>query len=86
MARAAWVNLLAGQKRQGASTLTQQLARSGLLGIGKEQTWTRKFNEILYAIVLEARYDKRTILETYLNQVYLGQRGGQAIHGMASGA
>jgi len=86
MARAAWVNLLAGEKRQGASTLTQQLARSGLLGIGKEQTWSRKFNEILYAIVLEARYDKRTILETYLNQVYLGQRGGQAIHGMASGA
>ena len=86
MARAAWVNLRAGEKRQGASTLTQQLARSGLLGIGKEQTWVRKFNEILYAIVLEARYDKRTILETYLNQVYLGQRGGQAIHGMASGA
>lgn len=86
MARAAWVNLRAGEKRQGASTLTQQLARSGLLGIGKEQTWARKFNEILYAIVLEARYDKRTILETYLNQVYLGQRGGQAIHGMASGA
>ncbi len=86
MARAAWVNLLAGEKRQGASTLTQQLARSGLLGIGKEQTWTRKFNEILYAIILESRYDKRTILETYLNQVYLGQRGGQAIHGMASGA
>jgi len=86
MARAAWVNLLAGEKKQGASTLTQQLARSGLLGIGKEQTWTRKFNEILYAIVLESRYDKRTILETYLNQVYLGQRGGQAIHGMASGA
>ncbi|WP_028917178.1 penicillin-binding protein 1B [Pseudoxanthomonas sp. J35] len=86
MARAAWVNLLAGEKRQGASTLTQQLARSGLLGIGKEQTWTRKFNEILYALILEARYDKRTILETYLNQVYLGQRGNQAIHGVASGA
>ena len=76
MVRAAGVNLLAGEKKQGASTLTQQLARSGLLGIGKEQTWSRKFNEILYAIVLEARYDKRTILETYLNQVYLGQRGG----------
>jgi len=86
MARAAWVNLRSGEKRQGASTLTQQLARSGLLGIGKEQTWTRKFNEILYALILEARYDKRTILETYLNQVYLGQRGNQAIHGVASGA
>jgi penicillin-binding protein 1B len=86
MARAVWVNLLAGEKRQGASTLTQQLARSGLLGIGKEQTYTRKFNEILYALILESRYDKRTILETYLNQVYLGQRGNQAIHGVASGA
>ena len=86
MMRAALVNLRSGEKKQGASTLTQQLARSGLLGIGKEQTWTRKFNEILYAIILEARYDKRTILETYLNQVYLGQRGGQAIHGVSSGA
>ena len=75
-----------GQSRQGASTLTQQLARSGLLGIGKEQTITRKFNEVLYALIMEARYDKRTIFEAYLNQVYLGQRGSQAIHGMSSGA
>src|SRR5690554_2683029 len=86
MARAAWINLRSGQKRQGASTLTQQLARSGLLGIGREQTWSRKFNEILYALLMEARYDKGTILEAYLNQVYLGQRGAQAIHGMAAGA
>ena len=62
MARAAWINLRSGQKRQGASTLTQQLARSGLLGIGREQTWSRKFNEILYALLMEARYDKGTIL------------------------
>lgn len=87
MLRAAWVTLRSGgHTRQGASTLTQQLARSGLLGIGKEQTVTRKFNEILYALIMEARYDKRTILEAYLNQVYLGQRGGQAVHGMSSGA
>ncbi len=87
MFRAAWVMLRSGgHTRQGASTLTQQLARSGLLGIGKEQTVTRKFNEILYALIMEARYDKRTILEAYLNQVYLGQRGSQAIHGVASGA
>jgi penicillin-binding protein 1B len=82
--RALWVNLKAGEKRQGASTLTQQLARSGLLGIGREQTYARKFNEILYAMLIEARYDKRTILETYLNQVYLGQRGAQAIHGVSA--
>jgi len=87
MVRAAWVMVRSGgQTRQGASTLTQQLARSGLLGIGKEQTVTRKFNEILYALIMEARYDKRTILEAYLNQVYLGQRGSQAVHGVASGA
>jgi penicillin-binding protein 1B len=85
--RAVWVAVRSGgETRQGASTLTQQLARSGLLGIGKEQTLTRKFNEVLYALIMEARYDKATILEAYLNQVYLGQRGKQAIHGVASGA
>lgn len=86
MARAALINLRAGETRQGASTLTQQLARSGLLGIGREQTYTRKFNEILYAMLIEARYGKGPILEAYLNQVYLGQRGAQAIHGVAAGA
>ena len=84
--RAAWANLKAGETVQGASTLTQQLARSGLLGIGNEVTYTRKAKEALYAVLIEARYDKRTILETYLNQVYLGQRGAQAIHGVAAGA
>lgn len=85
--RAVWVAVRSGgETRQGASTLTQQLARSGLLGIGKEQTVTRKFNEVLYALIMEARYEKATILEAYLNQVYLGQRGSQAIHGVSSGA
>src|SRR5688500_7577530 len=84
--RAAWGSRRSGAARQCASTLTQQLARSGLLGIGKEQTYTRKFNEILYAMLIEARYDKRTILEAYFNQVYLGQQGSQAIHGVAAGA
>jgi len=85
MARALWVAARSGGKtRQGASTLTQQLARSGLLGIGREVTPARKFNEILFALILEARYDKRTILEAYLNQVYLGQRGSQAIHGVSA--
>ncbi|QOW24111.1 penicillin-binding protein 1B [Lysobacter sp. H23M47] len=82
--RAAWINMRSGEARQGASTLTQQLARSGLLGIGREQTYTRKFNEIIYALLMEARYDKRLILEAYFNQVYMGQRGAQAIHGMAA--
>ena len=85
IARAVWVAVRSGgETRQGASTLTQQLARSGLLGIGKEVTPARKFNEILFALILEARYDKRTILEAYMNQVYMGQRGKQAIHGMSA--
>lgn len=82
--RAAWANLRAGETVQGASTLTQQLARSGLLGIGNEQTYTRKFNEMLYALLIEARYSKRAIMEAYLNQVYLGQNGAQAIRGVAA--
>ena len=73
-----------GENAQGGSTLTQQLARSGLLGIGRERTVSRKVNEILYAILLEMRYDKRTLLEAYFNQVYWGQRGAQAIHGVAA--
>lgn len=85
MVRALWVTASSGgRNRQGASTLTQQLARSGLLGIGKEQTLTRKFNEILYALILEARYDKDVLLEAYFNQVYWGQRGSQAIHGVSA--
>lgn len=86
MVRAAFKNVAAGRAKQGASTLTQQLARSGLLGIGREQTLTRKGKEILYALLIEARYDKGTILEAYFNQVYLGQRGAQAIHGVAAGS
>ena len=86
MARAVFVSLKSGELRQGGSTLTQQLARSGLLGIGKEQTLSRKFNEILYALIIDARYEKGVILEAYLNQVDIGQRGSQAIHGFASGA
>ncbi|GAB1408407.1 penicillin-binding protein 1B [Thermomonas brevis] len=84
MLRAAFVNVRSGDAKQGASTLTQQLARSGLLGIGKEQTYSRKFKEILFALLLEMRYDKRTILEAYFNQVDLGQRGAQSINGVAA--
>ena len=85
MLRAAFVTVKSGgDTKQGASTLTQQLARSGLLGIGKEQTVTRKVKEILFALLLEARYDKGTILEAYFNQVDLGQRGAQSIRGVAA--
>ncbi|MCX7563337.1 penicillin-binding protein 1B [Xanthomonadaceae bacterium XH05] len=84
MLRAMWVNLRHGEVRQGASTLTQQLVRN--LYLTREQRMGRKLREILYALIIEARFDKRTILEAYVNQVYLGQQGGQAVHGIAAGA
>src|SRR3546814_14389337 len=86
MLRAAWVNLKSGEARQGGSTLTQQLARSGILGMGREQTYTRKFNEILFALLIEARYDKRAILAAYLNQVSLAPRSPHDLRGAADGA
>ncbi len=82
--RAAWANLVAGEVVQGGSTLTQQLVRN--LFLDRSQTLVRKVNEALLAVLIEARFDKRRILEAYLNEVYLGQQGGQAIHGVAAGA
>ncbi|MEO8460872.1 MAG: penicillin-binding protein 1B, partial [Dokdonella sp.] len=80
--RAAWANLRAGHVVQGGSTLTQQLVRN--LFLDRNQTLVRKFNEALIALLIEARYDKRRILEAYANEVFLGQQGGQAVHGFAA--
>ncbi len=80
--RAMWVNAREGEMRQGGSTLTQQLVRS--LFLTNERSLKRKVNEALYAIIIESRFDKQTILEAYLNQVYLGQQGSQSIHGVAA--
>lgn len=84
IARAALANAREGEVVQGGSTLTQQLVRN--LFLTREQTWTRKLNEVMYALIIEARFDKRVILEAYLNEVYLGQLGNQAIHGVAAGS
>jgi penicillin-binding protein 1A len=58
--------------RQGASTLTQQLARSLFSQVGRENTAQRKIREAIVAFKLEAVYSKEEILRTYLNRVYLG--------------
>lgn len=71
--------LLTGKRVHGGSTLTQQLVKNFFLT--SERTLTRKFNEILMAVLLELHYDKQEILETYINEVYLGQDGSRAIHG-----
>ncbi len=80
--RAAWVNLRSGEVVQGGSTLTQQLVRN--LFLSRQQTLWRKVNEAGLALVIEARYSKQRILEAYLNEVYLGQQGAQAVHGFAA--
>ena len=82
IARAAWANLLARRVVQGGSTLTQQLVKNLFLDHG--QTFSRKLNEALLSLIIEARYDKKRILEAYANEVFLGQQGAQAVHGFAA--
>jgi penicillin-binding protein 1B len=80
--RAAFANLRAGHTVQGGSTLTQQLVRN--LFLSREQSLTRKVNEALMSLLLELHYSKGRILEAYVNDVFLGQQGGQAVHGFAA--
>ncbi len=77
-------NLRAGRIRQGGSTLTQQLAKNFFLT--PERTLRRKVEEAGIALLLEARYTKEQILEAYLNEIYLGQRGTTAVHGVGEAA
>ena len=72
VARAAMSNFVSGGVRQGASTITMQVARNFFLS--KERTLTRKFNEMLLAFKIEASLSKDEILQLYINQIYLGQR------------
>ena len=71
---------LSGQRVEGGSTLTQQLVKNFFLS--SERTLTRKGTEVLMALLLELHYSKDEILETYLNEVYLGQDASRAIHGV----
>jgi penicillin-binding protein 1B len=80
IARALWTDLMAGRVVQGGSTITQQLVKNYFLE--PERSIRRKLQEVCMALVLEALYKKREILEMYMNEIYLGQRGSVAIHGM----
>lgn len=84
IARAALANLRAGGVVQGGSTLTQQLVKNFYLD--ERRSFRRKMTEAVMALLLDARYSKSEILETYLNEVYLGQSGPRGIHGFALGA
>ena len=72
VARAALSNFTSGGVKQGASTITMQVARNFFLS--KEKTLTRKFNEMLLAFKIESNLSKQQIIELYINQIYLGQR------------
>ncbi len=84
IAGAMLANLRAGRIRQGGSTLTQQLVKNFFLT--PERTLTRKLTEAVMALMVELRYEKRRILEAYLNEIYMGRRGSTAIHGVGEAA
>ncbi|WIO74064.1 penicillin-binding protein 1B [Porticoccaceae bacterium LTM1] len=81
IARAMKANLQSGSMRQGGSTVTQQLVKNFYLT--QDRTLVRKLMEIPMALLLELHYSKSEILETYFNEVFLGQAGRRAIHGFA---
>jgi membrane peptidoglycan carboxypeptidase len=78
--RAFLVNLSEGRRAQGASTITQQLART--MYLHNRKTFSRKIAEILIAFYLEISYSKEEILGLYMSSVYMGHyRNGKSIRG-----
>jgi len=69
--RAAISNFTSGHVKQGASTITMQVARNFFLS--KEKTYTRKFNEVLLTFKIEHSLSKDEILQLYINQIFLGK-------------
>ena len=84
IARAAWTNLHGGAVQQGGSTITQQLVKNVYLT--PERTLTRKLREAVFAMVIEARFSKKTILESYLNEVYWGASDHVNLIGLGAAA
>ncbi len=82
LARALLSNIKAGKVVQGGSTITQQLIKNR--DLSPKRSATRKMSEAVRAVALEAEYDKREILEAYLNSVYFGHVNGVALYGVAA--
>jgi penicillin-binding protein 1B len=75
---------IGSNRMQGGSTITQQLVKNFFLT--PERTLRRKLTELVMAVLLEVHYGKEEILETYLNEIYLGQDRDRAIHGVGLAA
>jgi penicillin-binding protein 1B len=84
VARAAWHNVVSDGPLQGGSTITQQVIKNRV--VGADRTVERKLREALLAAYVEQKVTKERILEIYLNEVYLGQRGPVSVVGMPAGA
>ncbi len=78
LAKVVYIDIMHMSKAQGASTITQQLARN--LYLTNDKTWERKIKEAMLAVQLELNYSKEDILEMYMNQIYYGRSayGAQA--------
>ncbi len=82
--KAAYIDVREGRKDQGASTLSQQLAR--MFWLDQEKRWTRKLAEMVITLQLEQRLSKEEIFEDYANQIDLGWRGTYNIRGFGQAA
>jgi penicillin-binding protein 1B len=82
--KAAYVDLKEGRKEQGASTLSQQLAR--MFWLDQDKSWHRKLAELVITLQIEQKLSKEDIFEDYANQVPLGMRGTFSIHGFGEAA
>ena len=82
--RALITNLRHGSIQQGGSTITQQLAKNYFLT--PDRNLIRKIKEAIMALAMELMYSKEDILEIYLNEIYLGQKGSVAINGIGEAA
>ena len=79
--RALFVDIIQGGRKQGASTLTQQFVKNYFLS--NEKTLSRKLKEAVMAVIIDARYSKKQILEFYMNEIYMGQSRTGGIYGYA---
>jgi penicillin-binding protein 1B len=82
--RAAWRDVFDPGRLEGASTISQQLART--LWLGTERGWRRKIPETLITMQLEHKLTKQQIFYYYANSIYLGNQGSFSIHGFGEGA